>query len=203
MSPATGRPRSKVNASRLWSAAAVSAASSWPGSLGKTVIRVWGLFLCRIGIPLEIKDYGTERAVTGSDGNWHETLHSEGPPPSSSDRSFGLLFAAVCGAIALFGVWEERRSALWWVIAASVFFVVSLFAAPLLGPLNRAWRWLSLQLFRVFNPVIMAVVFFGVLTPIAIIMRQVGRDPLEPKKPSYWLARTSVDGHQTSMTDQF
>ena len=145
--------------------------------------------------------------MTGSDGNWHESLHSEGPPPSSSDRSFGLLFGAVCGLIAMFGVWEGRRSALWWSIAASIFCVVALLAAPLLGPLNRAWRWLSLQLFRIINPIMMGVVFFAVLTPVAIMMRWAGRDPLrlrfEPEKPSYWLDRTSISGQQTSMTDQF
>ena len=145
--------------------------------------------------------------MTGPDGNWHESLHGEGPPPSSSDRSFGLLFGAVCGFIAVFGVWEGRRSALWWLIAALIFCVVALIAAPLLGPLNRAWRWLSLQLFRIVNPVIMGIVFFAVLTPIAIIMRCAGRDPLrlrfEPSKPSYWLDRPSRDERQTSMTNQF
>lgn len=145
--------------------------------------------------------------MTASDGNWHESLYSEGPPPSSSDRSFGLLFAAVCGSIAMFGVWEGRRSALWWLVAALIFCVVAVFAAPLLGPLNRAWRWLSLKLFKIVNPIIMGVVFFAVLTPIALIMRGVGRDPLrlrfEPEKPSYWLDRTSVGERQTSMTDQF
>ncbi len=148
-----------------------------------------------------------EKAVTGTDGNWHESLRSEGPPPSTSDRSFGLLFAAVGGAIALLGIWEGRHSALWWAIAAFVFLVVALFAAPLLGPLNRGWRWLSLQLFRIVNPILMGVIFFCVLTPLAIIMRRVGRDPLrlrfEPDKRSYWLARTSAGERQTSMTDQF
>jgi hypothetical protein len=145
--------------------------------------------------------------VSDTEGNWHETLQSEGPPPGSSDRSFGLLFAAICGAIALFGIWQGKLSALWWAIAASVFCVAALFAAPLLGPLNRAWRWLSLQLFRIVNPILMGVVFFCVLTPLAMIMRRVGRDPLrlrfEPQKPSYWLARTSVGERQTSMMDQF
>ena len=142
-----------------------------------------------------------------ADGNWHESLHSEGPPPSSSDRSFGLLFAAVCGVIAAFAVWEGRRSALWWLIAASVFYLVALVAAPLLGPLNRAWRWLSLQLVKIVNPILMGVVFFAVLTPIAIVMRCSGRDPLrlrfEPATPSYWLNRTSSSRRQTSMTNQF
>ncbi len=145
--------------------------------------------------------------MTDSDGNWHESLHSEGPPPSSSDRSFGLLFALVCGAIAVLGVYQGRHSALWWSIAALVFCIVALFAAPLLGPLNRAWRWLSLRLFTIVSPIVMGVVFFAILTPIAIIMRWAGRDPLllrfEPEKPSYWLARTSVGERQTSMTDQF
>jgi hypothetical protein len=145
--------------------------------------------------------------VTGSDGNWHESLLSEGPPPSSSDRSFGLLFTGVCAAIAALGVWEGRRSALWWSLAALAFCLTALFAAPLLGPLNRAWRWLSLQLFKIVNPIIMGVVFFAVLTPIAIIMRWARRDPLQLRfdraKPSYWLARTAVGERQTSMRDQF
>jgi hypothetical protein len=113
----------------------------------------------------------------------------------------------VCAAVAVFAIWEGRRSSLWWAIAASVFCMVALLAAPVLGPLNRAWRWLSLQLFKIFNPIIMGVVFFAVLTPIAIMMRCVGRDPLrlrfEPAKPSYWLDRTSSSERQTSMTDQF
>jgi hypothetical protein len=53
----------------------------------------------------------------------------------------------------------------------------------------------------------MGIVFFAVLTPIAIIMRLAGKDPLrlhyEPEKPSYWLARAWVGERQTSMTDQF
>jgi Saxitoxin biosynthesis operon protein SxtJ len=148
-----------------------------------------------------------EYVVIGSNGNWHESLHTEDPPPSSSDRAFGLLFATVCGAIAVFGIWEGRYSALWWSIAALVLCAVAMFAAPLLGPPNSAWRWLSLQLFKIVSPIIMGVVFFAVLTPLAIIMRWANRDPLrlrlEPEKRSYWLARVPVGERQTSMTDQF
>jgi hypothetical protein len=145
--------------------------------------------------------------VTTPDGSWHESLRTEVSPRGSTDRSFGLLFAVVCGLIAMFGLWEGRRSAVWWLVAALIFCIVAWFAAPLLGPLNRGWRWLSLQLFQIANPIIMGLVFFVVITPIAIIMRQVGRDPLklrfDPEKPSYWLDRMSVGERQTSMTDQF
>jgi hypothetical protein len=107
----------------------------------------------------------------------------------------------------LVAIWEGRYSAAWWSTAALVFLAIALFAAPLLGPLNRAWRWLSLQLFKIVNPIIMSILFFGVLTPVGIIMRIAGKDPLrlrfEPDRPSYWLARSSVAEQQTSMTEQF
>src|SRR6266436_7736825 len=121
----------------------------------------------------------------------------------------GPLAFFCCGRRGHCVAWDlgGRHSALWWAIAAFVFLIAALFAAPLLGPLDRAWRWLSLQLFRILNPILMGVVFFCVLTPLAIIMRRVGRDPLrlrfEPDKRSYWLARTSAGERQTSMTDQF
>jgi len=145
--------------------------------------------------------------VSGSDGSWHEPLQSDGPPPPSSDRAFGLLLAAVGAGIAIIAKWEGRSSALWWSIAAFLFFIVALFAAPLLGPLNRRWRWVSLQLSRIVNPIIMSIVFFGVLTPVGIIMRLAGKDPLglryEPNKQSYWLVRGPTGERQTSMRDQF
>ena len=111
--------------------------------------------------------------MTAPDGSWHESLRTEDSPRGSTDRSFGLLFAAVCGLSATFGLWEGRRGAVW-LVAALIFCIVAWFAAPLPGPLNRGWRWLSLQLFQIANPVIMGLVFFVVLAPIAIIMRQVG-----------------------------
>ena len=84
---------------------------------------------------------------------------------------------------------------------------MALFAAPLLGPLNRGWRWISLQLARLVNPFVMSIVFFAVLTPIGIVMRLAGKDPLglryEPEKPSYWVVRGSAGERQTSMKDQF
>ena len=145
--------------------------------------------------------------MTDTEGNWHESLATESAPSGSSDRAFGLLFSVVFAIIATFAVWKGRSSALWWLVAAFLSLVVALFAAPLLGPLNRGWRWLSLQLSKILNPIMMGIVFFAVLTPVAMIMRLAGKDPLrlrfEPEKPSYWLARTPVSEGKTSMKDQF
>ena len=145
--------------------------------------------------------------MTDLDGSWHERLHRGDPPSGSSDRAFGFLFATVCTAIAVFAGWEGRSSALWWSIAATVFLLLAVFAAPLLGPSNRAWRWLSMQLSWIVTPVVMGVLFFAVLTPVAVLMRWAGKDVLrlrpDPAQASYWLARPSGGQRPTSMTNQF
>ena len=106
--------------------------------------------------------------MTESDDKCHASLHGERPPPSSLDQFPGLLFVSMCGAIAVFRICEVQHGALWKSIA--------LFAGPLLGSLNRAWRWLSRQVFRIVGPIIKDIIFSAILTPVAIIMRWAGSD---------------------------
>ncbi|HEY1430606.1 MAG TPA: hypothetical protein VGF39_03110 [Stellaceae bacterium] len=145
--------------------------------------------------------------MTGTNGGGIEPFDPEGPAPGSSDKAFGLVFATACGAIAVSALWDGRGSALWWSLASFVLLGLALFAAPLLHPLNCAWRWISVQLFKLANPLVMAVLFFGVLTPIGLIMRAAGKDTLrlrsDKESASYWLARASQDGPRNSMTNQF
>jgi len=113
-------------------------------------------------------------------------------------RIFGLSFLAafgVLGALVYFAPppvwWEANRNAgaLLWVTGG---------AGGLLGltgsraalPVYWAWMGLSFVLGSVMSRLVMAFVFFGVITPIGLIMRLVGRDPLRRKKPrsgSYWV----------------
>jgi hypothetical protein len=55
--------------------------------------------------------------------------------------------------------------------------------------------------------VMMGLLFFAILTPIALAMRAVGRRPLELRfqrdRPSYWRAKTPRGERQTSMTNQY
>ena len=145
--------------------------------------------------------------MTGSDGNWHETLHDEDAATGSSDRAFGLLFAAIAGVLAALSAWQGRRSALGWAIVAAGFLAVTLLAPPLLGPLNRAWRRLALLLSKLTTPLIMGLLFFVVIAPVGVTMRLAGKDPLrlrfERESSSYWLARSLHGDRQTSMTRQF
>lgn len=65
-----------------------------------------------------------------------------------------------------------------------------------------------MRLFKGFGPIVMAILFYAVVTPIGLVMRLTGRDPLrlrlEPEASSYWRTRPRVrNERQTSMTRQF
>lgn len=144
--------------------------------------------------------------MTGSDGDWHESLHEEASPAGSSDRAFGLWFGALAAAAALLAAWKGRESALGWGAVAALFVATAFLAPALLGPLNRGWHHLGLLLSRLTTPIVMGVLFFVVLTPVGVIMRGFGKDPLRLRfdrgASSYWLIRPNHN-RPTSMTRQF
>jgi hypothetical protein len=60
------------------------------------------------------------------------------------------------------------------------------------GVMGWVWR---LQAAQMLTFIAMALLFFGLVTPLAIILRLVGRDRLQlrrnPQKASYWVTRRS------------
>ena len=142
--------------------------------------------------------------MAGPDGAWHEILASEGPEPGSSDRVFGYIFAGIFALLGITGLWQGRSSASWWWPAALAVSLLARFAAPPLGPFNRLWRRFGLVLSRVMNPLVLAILFFGVLMPTSVILRLTGKDPLrlriDKNAGSYWIRR---DTPVTSMTKQY
>jgi len=63
------------------------------------------------------------------------------------------------------------------------------------------------RIFAVLEWFAIGMLFFGVLTPLGLVLRLIGRDPLklgfDPRAPSYWITRTSPGGRQISMKKQF
>lgn len=133
----------------------------------------------------------------------HEDFHRAEVGAAPSDRHFG---ASIAVLIALIGVW---RGSLWpWFLAAAALLLACALMAPrLLHPANRAWARLGLMLNRIVGPVIMAIVFFAVLTPAALLTRRFGRDPLrlkfDPSVASYWIERRPAGPSPATMDRQF
>jgi hypothetical protein len=66
----------------------------------------------------------------------------------------------------------------------------------LLAPLNRAWFGLSLFLGKVVSPIVLSIIFFVLIAPVALITRLFGRDALLLKKrqaSTYWVDKESIE----------
>jgi hypothetical protein len=126
---------------------------------------------------------------------------------AGSDRSFGLVFAAFFAVVALLPV-MHGAPVRWWALAiAGAFAAAALVVPRLLHPLNRVWFALGLLLHHVVNPVVMAIMFYGAILPMALLLRALGKDILrlkrEPQAASYWIAREPPAPAPGSMRKQF
>lgn len=137
-------------------------------------------------------------------GSLHEQF--ERPElPLPSDRSTGLVFAAVALVVAYF--WRNNTTTLTVALALAVSLATVSFAAPsLLRPLNIAWMRFAVLLSRIMNPIVMLVLFAVAIIPTGLIMQLV-RDPLRRRKgnvDSYWIATDpAARASQSTMKDQF
>jgi hypothetical protein len=95
-------------------------------------------------------------------------------------REFGLTTgAAVVVIFGLFFPWLlDLDWPLWpWLIAA-VFWSLALLQPLWLRWIYRAWMHFGLLASRVMTPLVLGIVFFVMITPMAMIMRLMGKDPL-------------------------
>jgi len=137
----------------------------------------------------------------------HEDLNREQHKAGSSDRTFGLVIAGVCLVVAL-GPLRHGHAPRWWVLAvAGVFSLIALLRPVLLARLNRLWTRLGVLLGKVASPIALGVLFYGVITPVAIVIRLTGNDPLRLKldrdADTYWIAREPPGPPPDSMSRQF
>jgi hypothetical protein len=125
----------------------------------------------------------------------------------SSNRTFGLVFAAFFALIALLPL-VRGHSLRRWPLPFSVLFLVAALAAPkLLAPLNRAWTGLGSLMHAVVNPLVLGILFYLVFTPFGWVLRRMGKDFLRlrpaPGAPSYWIPRQPPGPAPESMSRQF
>ena len=124
-----------------------------------------------------------------------------------SDRNFGFTMAAVFALIGSVGLYRGSSHAPVWLGIAAVFAGLTLWRPQTLAPANRLWLKLGLLMYRVVNPVIMAILFFAAILPIGLAMRLFGKDFLRLKRDrsltTYWLPRTDPRPQSESMRQQF
>ena len=115
-----------------------------------------------------------------------------------SNRNFGIVFFIVFLAVSLWPLTYGEPIRIWSAIISLVFLILGLMNSKLLTPLNKLWFKFGMILGVIVAPIIMAAVFFLVVTPIGIFMRLMGKDLLrkryDKKKETYWIKRDKPVG---------
>jgi hypothetical protein len=117
-----------------------------------------------------------------------------------SDRKFGWTFTAI---FLLIGAVSHP----WALAVAALLAAITLTRAQWLAPLKHAWMKFGELLNMIVSPIVMGVIFFGVFTPVALVMRAIGRDAMarayEPAAPTYWKRREPAGPADDSFKNLF
>ena len=129
-------------------------------------------------------------------------------PSQKHLRGFGTACVVAFGALGAWVMWRHsifgmglgsdtafRVALALWTLA--VVCGVLRFTAPTwLRPLYVGLMAVSMPIGLVMSHVVVGIVFFGVVTPIALLFRMMGRDPMQRKfdrdAPTYWTRRSPV-----------
>jgi hypothetical protein len=110
----------------------------------------------------------------------------------SSNRSFGILFFIVFLLIAIWPTLNGEPVRIWSIIVSLIFLIFGLINSKFLTPLNIAWIKFGEILGRIIAPIVMALIYFIILTPIGLFLRLIRKDILNlkfSKENSYWIKR--------------
>ena len=121
----------------------------------------------------------------------------------SSNKRFGIVFFVVFLLIAIYPLTNGGDIRIWSGIISFIFLVLGLLNSSILTPLNKIWFKFGIILGKIISPVIMAIIFFLVVTPTGLIMRILRKDILNlkyNKNKSYWIEK---EGPKSKMKNQF
>jgi predicted membrane protein len=110
-----------------------------------------------------------------------------------SNKKFGYFFTLIFTSVSIYFFINSMLSwAILFAFIGVIFFITTFVKASLLLPLNKLWMRFGLLLGQIISPLVLGIIFFGIFTPVAFLMRLSGRDELRLKfknKTSYWILR--------------
>jgi hypothetical protein len=106
----------------------------------------------------------------------------------------GLWFPLFCGMIGLLcwrAGWPGAAYGIW--VSGLSLGLIGFVFPPVIRPVYRVLMLVTFPIGWVMSQVILAVVYFGVMTPIGLLMRLLGRDPMQRQidrsATTYWTPR--------------
>lgn len=124
-----------------------------------------------------------------------------------SNKKFGYFFSTVFLIISAYFFLNDSRH-LFYVFAflTLIFLTLTIFKSKFLYPLNLLWMRFGVLIGMIVSPIVLGVIFFGLFTPISIIMKLIGRDELGLKisnRDSFWKERNDIENDSGTFFNQF
>ena len=110
----------------------------------------------------------------------------------NSNRSFGILFFVVFLIISLWPLLSGNDLRIWSFIISLIFLALGVLNSRILNPFKRIWIKFGELLGKIISPIVLAAIFFTVVTPMGILMKILRKDFLNikfNKDKSYWIKR--------------
>ena len=106
-------------------------------------------------------------------------------------RNFGLLFAVPWSLIGIILLWKGNPGGTALFIVAVLSVATGLIYPKILRPIYIGWMALAQILGLILTYFILTIFYFVVITPVGLVMRQLGKDTLSRRFPgyreSYWV----------------
>ena len=94
-------------------------------------------------------------------------------------RQFGLMVGGIFLFIGLWPfVWRQEAVHIWAIILGSLLAIAGLMMPGLLKHVYKGWMWVGHVMGWVNTRIILGILFYGVVTPMGLVMKLTGRDPM-------------------------
>ncbi len=121
-----------------------------------------------------------------------------------SNRSFGIVFFIFFFILASWPLLNNSQILKLPLILSFIFLLLGVLNSNILTPLNKIWMKFGLLLGSIISPIVMGLIFFGIITPTAFILRIFKKDILmlkiKPNNHTYWIDK---DNSNNDMKNQF
>lgn len=122
-------------------------------------------------------------------------------------RKFGLTMGIALALFGLLFLWRHPAGAPWFFGFAAGFLIFAAVLPVALRPVQKLWMTLAYVLGWVMTRLLLTIIFYIGITPVALIARLVGKKFLdlefEPDRESYWEKRQPHDRGMERYESQF
>jgi len=121
----------------------------------------------------------------------------------NSNRSFGIIFFLFFLIITFIYFKKNNNLNLYLIIPAIFFLILGILNSKFLTPFKRLWIKFGELLGKITSPIILLIIYLGIVFPTNIILKILRKDILQinmsTKVKSYWIKKTET----SSMDNQF